>query len=169
MNFEEIQKKINDMSITDLQNFIQELKYNFGLEENQEGSSPQYQSVINEINGLTVKQMNDLIKDLETSFGVKASASFGGGGESSEEGASGAAEKSSYTVVISGFKQDASQKIKFIQALRGQVPSIALKDALTIFDTITTGGNHTVFDNLGKDEAMNFKNILDPFVEVTLK
>jgi C-terminal processing protease CtpA/Prc len=31
MNFEEIQKKINDMNVSNLQQFIQELKYNFKL------------------------------------------------------------------------------------------------------------------------------------------
>jgi ribosomal protein L7/L12 len=169
MNFEDIKKKINDMTVTDLQNFIQELKYNFKIEEASEDSSKQYETLINQINTLTVKQINDLVTDLETTFGVKASTSFGGGGESSDEGAASSAEKSSYTVIISGFKQDPSQKVKFIQALRGQASTIDLKGAMAIFETVSTGGNHTVFDNLEKDAANAFKSAMDPFVEITLK
>lgn len=169
MNFEDIKKKINDMTATDLQNFIQQLKYNFKIEESEEGSSQEYDSLIKQINGMTVTQIVDLITELENHFGVKASSSFGGGGDAAAEGPASSAEKSSYTVIISGFKQDASQKVKFIQALRGQASTIDLKGAMAIFETVSTGGNHTVFDNLDKDAANAFKAALDPFVEVKLQ
>ena len=38
MNFEELTKKINDMSAIELQNLIQKIKYTFKIEEMSEGS-----------------------------------------------------------------------------------------------------------------------------------
>jgi ribosomal protein L7/L12 len=169
MNFEELSKKINGMNAIEIQNLIQELKDAFKIESMAEGSTHEYKTLINEILNLQMKEAVELVAHLENTFGVKAAAGVGSGSGSDEESGAGAAEKSAYTVLISGFKQDASQKVKFIQALRGQAPAIALKDAMGIFDTISTGGNHIVFDNLGKDEATAFQKAMDAFCEVTLK
>ena len=171
MNFEELTKKINDMSAIELQNLIQKIKYTFKIDEMSEGSEDfkEYETLVNDIANLKMKETIELITHLENTFGVKAAAGVGAGSGDAEGGSGASAEKSHYTVIISGFKQDASQKVKFIQALRGQAPAIALKDAMGIFDTISTGGNHIVFDNLGKDEAAAFQKAMDVYCEVTLK
>jgi ribosomal protein L7/L12 len=177
--FDRITKQISDMSVVELQQFIQKINnlWQTGAAENdnkQENNSENHNEqdpdnqLIETLSDLNLKQFNSLIMHIEETLGVKASVSATSD-SSDEEGAKKAQEKSHYQVSIANFKQTLAQKIQFIQLLKKQHASLDLTGAVKVFALIEKGEHYIISERATKDEAMEMKNVLDPYVDVILK
>ena len=106
------------------------------------------EKLIEEIDNLTVVELADLVKAIEEKYGVSAVAAVapvaGGAGEGV-----GAAEKSSYDVVLT---EAGDQKIKVIKVVR-DATGLGLKEAKELVD----GAPKTIKEGVSKDEAEDLK------------
>ena len=99
-------------------------------------------AMIEEIKGLTVLELSELVHALEEEFGVSAAAMAAP--------AAGAAEKTEFDVVLTGF--DAAQKIKVIKVVR-EISGLGLAEAKAAVE----GVPHTLKEGLSKDDAEAMK------------
>ena len=171
--FDRITKQISEMSAVELQQFIQKINSLWQLEAGENSTeeaeeNQEYNKLIEELSSLNLKEFNSLVRHMEETLGIKASVSAGAGAQE-EEGEKKEQEKSHYQVSIVNFKQESSQRIKFIQLLRTQQTSLDLPSALKVFATIEKGENYILSEKATKDDAMAMKNALEAYVDVILK
>ena len=106
------------------------------------------EEMIEEIKKMTVVELADLVKAIEEEFGVSAVAAAAPAA-GAVAGGEGAAEKSSFNVVL---KDAGDQKIKVIKVVR-DATGLGLKEAKDLVD----GAPKTVKENVSKDEAEDLK------------
>ena len=106
------------------------------------------EEMIEEIKKMTVVELADLVKAIEEEFGVSAVAAAAPAG-GAVAGGEGAAEKTSFNVVLSSA---GDQKIKVIKVVR-DATGLGLKEAKELVD----GAPKTVKENVSKEEAEDLK------------
>ncbi len=106
------------------------------------------EKLIEEIDSLTVVELADLVKAIEEKYGVSAVAAAAPAA-GAVAGGDGAAEKSSYDVVLA---EAGDQKIKVIKVVR-DATGLGLKEAKELVD----GAPKTVKEGVSKDEAEELK------------
>jgi len=110
------------------------------------------QQLEEQIVGLSLLDAAQLVKKLEERLGVSAAAAapvvVAGGGAAAAGGAE-AAEKTEFTVILTGA---GANKINVIKAVR-EVTSLGLKEAKDLVD----GAPKTVKEGVSKEEAENIK------------
>ena len=106
------------------------------------------EKLIEEIDSLTVVELADLVKAIEEKYGVSAVAAAAPAAGGAAEG-DGAAEKSSYDVVLA---EAGDQKIKVIKVVR-DATGLGLKEAKELVD----GAPKTVKEGVSKEEAEELK------------
>ena len=106
------------------------------------------EEMIEEIKKMTVVELADLVKAIEEEFGVSAVAAAAPAA-GAVAGGEGAAEKSSFNVVL---KDAGDQKIKVIKVVR-DATGLGLKEAKELVD----GAPKTVKENVSKEEAEELK------------
>ena len=107
------------------------------------------EKLIEEIDSLTVVELADLVKAIEEKYGVSAVAAAAPAA-GAVAGGDGAAEKSSYDVVLA---EAGDQKIKVIKVVR-DATGLGLKEAKELVD----GAPKTVKEGVSKDEAEELKS-----------
>ncbi len=119
--------------------------------------SEKQEEIIKTVESMTVLELADLVKALEDKFGVSAAVSMGGfAGAGAGAGAPGAAqeeEKTSFTVVLTGFGE---KKINVIKEIRA-VTTLGLKEAKDLVEAAPK----TVKEGVTKDEAEKIKKQLE--------
>ena len=106
------------------------------------------EKLIEEIDGLIVVELADLVKAIEEKYGVSAVAAAAPAA-GAVAGGDGAAEKSSYDVVLA---EAGDQKIKVIKVVR-DATGLGLKEAKELVD----GAPKTVKEGVSKEEAEELK------------
>lgn len=112
--------------------------------------------IVEGIAQLTVLELSELVKQIEEKFGVKAAAAMpmmampAGGGAAA--GAAPAADKTDFTVVLSGAGDKKIQVIKVVRELTG----LGLKEAKDLVE----GAPKTVKDGVPKAQAEDWKKKL---------
>jgi len=112
------------------------------------------ETLIEEVKALTVLELSELVKALEEEFGVSAAAPVAvAAGPAAGGDAAGGAEKTEFNLVL---KASGQEKIKVIKIVR-EITGLGLKEAKDLVD----GAPKTVKENVGKDDAENFKKQLE--------
>lgn len=112
---------------------------------------------IEELKGISVLELSERIKAIEEAFGVTAAAPVavaaapGGGGDAG--GDAGAAEQTSFTVVL---ESAGDKKIPVIKVVR-QITGLGLKEAKDLVD----GAPGNLKEGVDKDEAEKMKADLE--------
>ena len=107
--------------------------------------------IIKEIEGLTVVELADLVKALEEKFGVKAQAVAVAAAPAAAE--AGAAEKTSFDVVLTA---TGDQKIQVIKAIK-DITGLGLKEAKDLVDAAPKA----VKAGVNKEDAETMKKQLE--------
>lgn len=113
-----------------------------------------FKSLIETIEKLTVLELAELVKILEKKFGVSATAPMMAmaqtpGDQASEQGA---AEKSSFTVVLTAVGDKKIEVIKTVRDVSGK----GLKEAKDLVDAVSSAPQ-VVKENVKKEEAEDLK------------
>ena len=115
--------------------------------------------IIEAIKAMTVLELNELVKACEEEFGVSAAAPVavaGAGAAAAEE------EKTEFTVVL---KEQGSEKIKVIKAVR-ELTGLGLKEAKALVDEVPS----VIKEDVDKAEAEAIKaQLTEVGAEVELK
>ena len=106
--------------------------------------------IIEEVEKMTVLELADLVKAIEEKFGVSAAAAVVSAG--ADAGASAAAEKSEFDVVL---KDAGATKIAVIKAVR-EATGLGLKEAKDLVDAAPK----TIKEKVAKEEAEKIKEAL---------
>lgn len=112
-------------------------------------SDSKFAKLVEQIEGLTVLELSELVKELEEKFGVSAAAPMMMGAMPAAAGAAPAeeaAEKTAFTVVLSGAGES---KINVIKAVREVRADLGLKEAKDLVDAAPKN----VLENVKKEEA----------------
>lgn len=115
--------------------------------------------IVDAIANLTVLELSELVKAIEEKFGVKAAAAMpmmampaGGGAAAGGAAGAPAADKTDFTVVLSGAGDKKIQVIKVVRELTG----LGLKEAKDLVE----GAPKTVKDGVPKAQAEDWKKKL---------
>ena len=112
------------------------------------------EQVIAFIESMTVLELAQLVKELEEKFGVSAAAPVAIAAAGAAAGsAPAAAEQTEFDVVLMAAGEKKIQVIKEIRTLTG----LGLKEAKDVVD----GAPKTVKEKASKEEAENFKKVLE--------
>ena len=109
--------------------------------------SEKIEKMLEEIDSLTVVELAELVKGIEEKYGVTAAAVAAPAAGAGAEG--GAAEKSSFDVVLA---DAGSNKISVIKVVR-DITGLGLKEAKELVD----GAPKTVKEGVSKEEAEELK------------
>ena len=113
--------------------------------------------IVEAISGLTVLELSELVKSIEDKFGVKAAAvavaAGPAAGGASAAGAAPAAEKTEFTVMLTGAGDKKIQVIKVVRELTG----LGLKEAKDLVE----GAPKAVKENVAKAQAEEMKKKLE--------
>ena len=109
--------------------------------------------ILESIDGLTVVELADLVKKIEEKYGVSAVAAAAPVAGAAGAVAGGAAEKSTFTVVL---KSAGAAKIQVIKVVR-DVTGLGLKEAKDLVD----GAPQTVKEDVAKEDAESMKAKLE--------
>jgi large subunit ribosomal protein L7/L12 len=114
--------------------------------------SKEEQAVITALEKLNIIQVNNVVKFMEQEYGISAAPVAVAAGPAAGGDAGGAAEKTSFNVVLTA---PGGQKIAVIKAVR-EITGLGLKEAKDVVDK-----NGTVMENAPKDKAEEIKATLE--------
>jgi len=123
------------------------------------------EEMVEAISTLTVLELSELVKAIEEKFGVKAAPAMGMAmAAAPAAGAAAAAEKTDFTVVLSGVP-DATKKISVIKAVR-EITGLGLKESKDMVEAAPKA----VKENVDKTQAEDIKKkLIDAGATVELK
>ena len=110
------------------------------------------EEIVAEVEKLTVLELADLVKAIEEKFGVSAAAAAVVAAPAGAGDAAGAAEKSTFNVIL---KEAGGNKIAVIKAVR-EATGLGLKEAKELVD----GAPKTIKEGASKEDAENIQKAL---------